>query len=95
MTHGFFVEAFQAQLDTLESLQGLALRDSLLGLKLRAPILNGYKWAEKSPHFEAGKKMSPKATVSIATLVTVASYGAWTGSKVATGFVANQIRTTK
>lgn len=87
--------AFQAQLDTLESLQGLALRDSLLGLKLRVPIANGYKWAEKSPYFEAGKRATSKTTVSIATLVTVASYGAWTGNKVATGFVANQIRAIK
>lgn len=83
--------AFQAQLDILESLQGLALRDSLLALKLRGPIANGYKWAEKSPHFNVGKK----ALASVSTLVTVASYGAWTGNKIATGFVANQMRAIK
>jgi hypothetical protein len=80
--------AFQAQLDTLESLQGLALRNSLFALKLRTPIANGYKWAEKSAHFAAAKKQK----LSVSALVTVASYGAWSGNKVATGFVANQIR---
>jgi hypothetical protein len=83
--------AFQAQLEALESLQGLALRDSLFALKLRAPIANGYKWAEKSAHFSAAKKQS----LSVSALVTVASYGAWSGNKVATGFVANQIRAIK
>ncbi len=83
--------AFLAQLDTLESLQGLALRDSIYALKLRAPIANGYKWAEKSAHFEAAKKSS----LSVATLVTIASYGAWTGNKAAAGFAARQIRAIK
>lgn len=86
--------AFLAQLETLESLQGLALRDPLFALKLKVPIANGFKWAEKSP-FSGGAGGLSKMDLGISGLVTVASYGAWSGDKFATNLVANQIRKLK
>ncbi len=80
--------ALNAQLETLESLQGLALQDQTFAFKLGVPIANGYKWAEKSPYFSPSKKIS----FGPGTLVTLASYGAWTGNQFATKLVASQIR---